>query len=65
MKTVKELYLTGMMTVRTHNAIHKALGSMHDFGAYDNTEWMTMNDLLGRKEIKGALRSKIAAMATL
>lgn len=65
MKTVKELYVTGMMTSRTHTAIHKAMGSMHNFGAYDNVEWMSMNELLGSRKITGKLREKVMAMANL
>lgn len=65
MKTVKELWVNGMMTVRTHNAIHKAMNSMHNFGAYDSVEWMTMNELLASGKIHGALKEKITAMAKL
>ena len=65
MKTVKELWLDGTMTVRVHNAIHKAMGSVHDFKAYDDVEWMTMNELLVSGKIKGALRGHIEDMARL
>ncbi|MCQ2544449.1 MAG: hypothetical protein MJ126_09830 [Lachnospiraceae bacterium] len=65
MKTVKELYVTGMMTARTHTAIHKAMNSTHNFKEYDDTEWMTMNELLASGKIKGALRGKVMAMANL
>lgn len=65
MKTVKELWVNGMMTSRTHTEIHKAMGSMHNFGAYDSVEWMTMYELLTSGKIHGALKEKITAMARL
>lgn len=65
MKTVKELWVNGMMTARTHTEIHKAMGSMHDFGAYDSVEWMTMYELLATHKIKGALKEKVMNMARL
>lgn len=64
-KTIKELYVTGVMTVRTHNAIHKAMNSQHNFKLYDDVEWMTCEDLLINRNIKGSLREKIVAMATM
>lgn len=65
MKTVKELYVTGMMSERTHTMIHKAMGSMHNFKAYDDVEWTSMQELLDSGKFTGNLRSKIAAMANL
>lgn len=65
MKTVKELWISGMMTSRTHTAIHKAMNSTHNFKEYDDTEWMTMNELLGSRKITGKLREKVMAMANL
>ena len=64
-KTVKELYVTGVMTARTHTNIHKAMNSQHDFKSYDDVEWMTCEELLNNRNIKGALRSKVMAMANL
>lgn len=65
MKTVKELYLSGMMTERTHTMIHKIMGSQHNFKLYDDVEWTSMQELLDSGKFTGNLRSKIAAMATL
>lgn len=65
MKTVKELYLSGMMSSKTHTLIHKTMGSMHNFKAYDDVEWMTMYELLGSHKFRGALREKIATLSNL
>lgn len=65
MKTVKELYLSGMMSERTHTMIHKTMGSMHNFKAYDDVEWMSMYELLGSHKFRGAMKEKITAMAKM
>lgn len=65
MKTVKQLYLEGIMSERTHTMIHKTMGSMHNFKAYDDVEWMSMNDLIGTRKFRGAMKDKIMAMANL
>lgn len=65
MKTVKQLYLEGIMSERTHTQIHKTMKSMHDFKAYDDVEWMSMNDLLNTRKFRGTMKDKIMAMANL